>query len=83
MKTIQLRALDIELKGKYQLLISGYAWLIHLLEMKEEHRERQMKNISALSLELEELEGEIKLLRKEYELVSGGERWGRSIWYRL
>ena len=82
MKAIQIKGLDIELRGKFLLLISGYAWLLHLLKMEEGERERQMKNISALSLELEELEGEIKLLRKEYEIVSG-ERWGRSVWYRL
>lgn len=67
--------LDFELRGKYQLLISGYAWLLHLLMDKP----ISIENVVAIDLELEALEETIRVLKKEFRDLAG-RTWGGGRW---
>ena len=62
-------AINSELRGKYLLLYSGYAMLLHLYD---EHK--FLGNTICLELELEDLETSIKALKKEYR-KRAGHRW--------
>ena len=67
----EAKAINGELKGKHLLLIAGYAMLLNHYE-----KHASAENIILLELELEELEGEIKALKRTFKGLTKT-KWGR------
>jgi len=67
----EIKAINGELKGKHLLLIAGYGMLLYQYE-----KHHPVENIILLELELEELEGEIKVLKRTFKGLTKT-KWGK------